>query len=105
MTRERILTDDEALATELSSRDIRHLFDLAQRGSVRPNGDRFSKWMLGVMSLLVASGVGGAILVFGQVASLRAEVRGARTDIDRLYRLVEPRLRGAPENPDAEGAQ
>jgi hypothetical protein len=92
-----VIDDEPAVSKE----ELRRFFELASRAGVnlgRTNDTAvFQKWMLGITSALIVSGVGGAVLVFGEVSALREEIHEARRDIDRLYKLVEPRLRGGSD--------
>ena len=66
----------------------------------RPSKTR-ENWLMGLIAVLIASGVTAAWGVSNDVAGLKTEVRDLRDQVGRLERLLEPRYRGGPDEPHA----
>jgi len=66
----------------------------------RPAKSR-ENWLMGLIAVLIASGVTAAWGVSNDVAGLKTDVRNLREQVDRLERLLEPRYRGGSNEPNA----
>lgn len=95
----------ETVDDDSGSYDVREL--RGQRGDriieriiERPSKTR-ENWLMGLIAILIASGVTAAWGVSNDVAGLKTEVRDLRDQVGRLERLLEPRYRGVPDEPHA----
>lgn len=97
--------DLETVDDDSGSYDVREL--RGQRGDriieriiERPSKTR-ENWLMGLIAVLIASGITAAWGVSNDVAGLKTEVRDLRDQVGRLERLLEPRYRGVPDEPHA----
>lgn len=97
--------DNLDVIDDSGSYDVREL--RGQRGDriieriiERPSKTR-ENWLMGLIAVLIASGVTAAWGVSNDVAGLKTEVRDLRDQVGRLERLLEPRYRGGPDEPHA----
>jgi len=56
------------------------------------------KWCAGLASALAVAGICGAVVMYGDIQSMRTEMASLRRDFDDFRKLVEPRYRGGSED-------
>jgi len=96
--------DDQPVTDD--DEDMQRLFALAMRNGLTYNegGDLKAlctvlKWCAGAASALAVAGIVGAVVMYGNVRDLQGQVADLKTTVDHIYKLVEPRFRGAPDEP------
>jgi len=58
-------------------------------------------WLVGIATLILAGGIAAAWTANARLSSLEQSVADLRGEVARLERLLEPRYRGAPDDPNA----
>jgi len=59
-------------------------------------GGSWSKWVVPGLVSLAIMGIGGGVIMYGQLSALRQEVQGLHEQVNRVEKIVEPRYRGSP---------
>ena len=59
------------------------------------------KWIAGGIMALTVSGVISIVVMYGELQGVKAELAAVRLELNDLKRLVEPRYRGGPDEPNA----
>lgn len=54
-----------------------------------------TKWIFGGLMALAVSGVVGAVVMYGELQSVKTELAALRSDLTDVKRLVEPRYRSS----------
>ncbi len=84
--------------------DVESLRDLIKktvRASVEIQGDYheggkdpWSKWIIPGMVTLMVMGIGGTVIMYGQLSALTQKVESLQSQVNRVEKIVEPRYRG-----------
>jgi hypothetical protein len=81
------------LASRAAAQSVIEIQNYSEHGG--GNGSKsWQRWMLTLAGVLVASGVVGAVLMYGKLSSLEAQVQAVQNQVNDVKRLVEPRYRG-----------
>lgn len=65
----------------------------------RPSKSR-ENWLMGIIAALIVTGVPAAWAFSNDVAGLKTEVRDLREEVSEIRRLLSPRFRGGPDEPN-----
>jgi len=57
-------------------------------------GGSWNKWVVPGLVSLAIMGIGGGVIMYGQLSALRQEVQGLHEQVNRVEKIVEPRYRG-----------
>lgn len=58
-------------------------------------------WLVGLATLILAGGIAAAWTANARLSSLEQSVSDLKDQVARLERLLEPRYRGGPDEPNA----
>lgn len=56
--------------------------------------DPWVKWIIPGLVTLIVMGIGGAIVMYGQLSALTQKVENLQSQVNRVEKIVEPRYRG-----------